>query len=234
VTALFVEIDSEVDPSEAGYMADQEQLTMLKEGIAFWNGLLPATFLVYHDMVLLMISVPTMTCVQHRSRPREERGLLKHILGWGKICSTKRIISGLSLGILVSEAPKQSGALITANFALEQGRDVFAVPNGIYSPGSVGVNKLIQEGAHLVTDVQDILMELNLFMIPQHIEMQIALPDNSEESTLLSLLSRNPCHVDEIIRQSALPTMTVTSTLMMMEIKGMIKQVGGMQYVLAR
>src|SRR5260370_37324922 len=127
-----------------------------------------------------------------------------------------RIISGLSQGILVTEAPKQSGALITANFALEQGRDVFGVPNSIYSPGSVGVNKLIQDGAHLVTNVQDILMALNLFMVPEHIEMQVALPDNEEEGALLPLLSHDPLHIDDIIRISELPTMTVTSTLMMM------------------
>jgi len=145
-----------------------------------------------------------------------------------------RIISGLSLGILVTEAPKQSGALITANFALEQGRDVFGVPNSIYSPGSVGVNKLIQDGAHLVTNVQDILMALNLFLVPQHVEIQAALPDNSEERTLLALLSHDPRHVDEIIRDSGLPTTVVSSTLMMMELKGMIRQFGGMQYVLAR
>ena len=130
--------------------------------------------------------------------------------------------------------PKQSGALITANFALEQGRDVFAVPNSIYSPGSVGVNKLIQDGAHLVTNVQDILMALNLFMVPQQVEMQTALPDNSEERTLLALLSHDPLHIDEIIRESGLPTTTVSSTLMTMELKGMIRQFGGMQYVLAR
>jgi DNA processing protein len=128
-----------------------------------------------------------------------------------------RIISGLSQGILVTEAPKQSGALITANFALEQGRDVFGVPNSIYSPGSVGVNKLIQDGAHLVTNVQDILMVLNLFLVPQHIEVQAALPDNSEERTLLALLSHDPRHVDEIIRDSGLPTTIVSSTLMVME-----------------
>jgi DNA processing protein len=145
-----------------------------------------------------------------------------------------RIISGLSQGILVTEAPKQSGALITANFALEHGREVFAVPNGIYAAGSVGVNKLIQDGAHLVTDVQDILMALNLFMIPEHIEMQVALPENIEESTLLTLLSHEPRHIDEIIRESGLPVTTVVPTLLMMEIKGMIKQVGAMQYILAR
>ena len=145
-----------------------------------------------------------------------------------------RIISGLSQGILVTEAPKQSGALITANFALEQGRDVFGVPNSIYSPGSVGVNKLIQDGAHLVTNVQDILMVLNLFLVPQHIEIQAALPDNTEERTLLALLSHDPLHIDELIRESGLPTTTVAATLMVMELKGMIKQFGGMQYVLAR
>ena len=132
------------------------------------------------------------------------------------------------------EAPLQSGALITANFALEHGREVFAVPNGIYAAGSVGVNKLIQDGAHLVTDVQDILMALNLFMIPEHIEMQVALPENIEESTLLPLLSHEPLHIDEIIRESGLPVTTVVPTLLMMEIKGMIKQVGAMQYILAR
>jgi DNA processing protein len=145
-----------------------------------------------------------------------------------------RIISGLSLGILVTEAPKQSGALITANFALEHGRDVFAVPQNIYSGGSVGVNKLIQDGAQLVTNVNDILFSLNLFMIPQQIEIQGILPENAEEQTLLALLSHDPVHIDEIIRDAGLPTMTVTSTLMMMELKGMVRQVGGMMYVLGR
>ena len=100
--------------------------------------------------------------------------------------------------------------------------------------GGVGVNKLIQDGAHLVTSVNDILFCLNLFMIPQHLEIQETLPENAEERTLLALLSHDPCHIDEIIRTSELPTMTVTSTLLMMELKGMIKQAGGMQYVLGR
>ncbi|HYK86559.1 MAG TPA: DNA-processing protein DprA, partial [Ktedonobacteraceae bacterium] len=116
-----------------------------------------------------------------------------------------RIISGLSLGVLVTEAPKQSGALITANFALEHGRDVFAVPQNIYSAGAGGVNKLIQDGAHLVTNVNDILFSLNLFMIPQQIEIQEILPENAEEQTLLALLSHEPVHIDEIIRDAGLP-----------------------------
>jgi DNA processing protein len=71
-------------------------------------------------------------------------------------------------------------------------------------------------------------------MVPQHIEMQAELPENAEERTLLALLSHEPLHVDELIRESELPTMTVTATLTMMELKGMIKQVGGMQFVVAR
>src|SRR5256714_14416226 len=145
-----------------------------------------------------------------------------------------RIISGLSLGVLVIEAPEKSGALITANFALKQGREVFAVPGSILSSRSKGVNRLIQDGARPVMEVKDILEALNLFLIPQHIEMQSALPENAEERTLLELISHDPRHVDDLIRESGLPTTTVTSTLMMMELKGMVKQVGGMQYVLAR
>lgn len=145
-----------------------------------------------------------------------------------------RIISGLAMGVLVTEAPKQSGALITANFALEHGRDVFAVPNSIYSSGSVGANKLIQDGAYLVTSVEDIVVKMNLFLIPQQVEAQAELPENEEERTLMALISHEPCHIDEIIRISGLPTTTVASTLTMMELKGMVKQVGSMQFVVAR
>lgn len=75
---------------------------------------------------------------------------------------------------------------------------------------------------------------LNFFMVPQQLEMQAVLPDNDEERVLLKLMSHEPCHIDELIRESGLTTTTVSSTLTMMELKGMIKQVGGMQYVLAR
>ncbi len=153
----------------------------------------------------------------------------------GNFPARNRIISGLSQGVLITEAPQQSGSLITANFALEHGREVFAVPGNIYSAGSAGVNKLIQDGgAKLVTNVNDILEALNLFMLPQHVEMQAALPDNAEERTLLALLSHEPRHVDELIRASELPTETVSAMLTMMELKGMVKSVGGMQFVLAR
>jgi DNA processing protein len=150
----------------------------------------------------------------------------------GNFPARNHLISGLSLGVLVTEAPARSGALITAGSALNQGREVFAVPGGIFSPGGAGVNRLIQEGAHPVTNVNDILTSLNLFMIPQQIEAQAILPANAEERTLLDLLDHEARHIDELTRASGLAAQTVAATLTMMELKGMARHVGGMQYAL--
>jgi DNA processing protein len=151
----------------------------------------------------------------------------------GNFPARNHLISGLSLGVLVTEAPQKSGALITANSALNQGREVFAVPAGIFSPASSGVNKLIQDGAHPVTDVNDILESLNLYMLPQQSEAQTLLPANDEERTLLNLLNSDPIHIDELIRISELPANLVSSTLTIMELKGFVRHLGGMHYALA-
>ncbi len=143
-----------------------------------------------------------------------------------------RVISGLSLGVIVIEAGERSGALITSNFALEQGREVFAVPGNINSPASMGTNRLIQEGAKLVTGIDDILDELNLKLVVEQTAVQLALPETAEEAALIAYLSGQPIHVDELCRSTNLPTSMVTSTLTMMELKGMVRQVGGMNYVL--
>jgi DNA processing protein len=145
-----------------------------------------------------------------------------------------RIISGLSLGVVIVEAGVRSGALITADYAAEQGRDAFAVPGNIFHKGSQGTNRLIQQGAKLVISVEDVLEELNLTMISQQAEVRAVIPEDETESRLLEHISSEPIHVDEIGRQSGLPIVQVTSTLAMMELKGMVRQVGGMNYVLAR
>jgi DNA processing protein len=145
-----------------------------------------------------------------------------------------RIMSGLSLGVLVVEAGESSGALITANQALEQNREVFAVPGSILSPTSRGTNHLIQEGAKLVRNYVDILEELNLAMMAQQLEMKELLPVDETESVLLKQLSHEPTHIDDICRNSGLTAALVSSTLTMMELKGMVRQVGGLNYVLAR
>lgn len=145
-----------------------------------------------------------------------------------------RIISGLSLGVVVVEAGQRSGALITSKFALEQGREVFAVPGNVNSPASKGPNRLIQDGAKLVSTVEDILEELNLKMVLEQSAVQMVLPDSAEEAALMAQLSSQPTHIDELIRAANLPSSLVGSTLTMMELKGMVHQVGGMNYVLSR
>jgi DNA processing protein len=145
-----------------------------------------------------------------------------------------RIISGLSLGTVVVEADRGSGALITADFAAEQGREVFAVPGSIFARGSRGANYLIQQGAKMVCNVADVLEELNLTMVSQQAQARAVIPENETEALLLQHLSAEPVHVDYLGRVAELPIAQVSSTLALMELKGMVRQVGGMNYVLAR
>lgn len=144
-----------------------------------------------------------------------------------------RLMSGLSLGVLVIEAGESSGALITANQALEQNREVFAVPGSILSPTSKGTNRLIQEGAKLVRNCADILEELNLTMAAEQLEMREFLAANEIESLVLRQLGSEPSHIDDICRCSGLAMPQVSSTLAMLELKGAARQVGNMNYVLA-
>ena len=145
-----------------------------------------------------------------------------------------RIISGLTLGTVVVEAGLGSGALITADFAAEQGREVFAVPGNVFNKGSRGTNQLIQQGAKLVCNVADVLEELNLTMVSEQAQARAVIPENETEALLLDHLSAEPVHVDQLRRVVQLPIAQVSSTLALMELKGMVRQVGGMNYVLAR
>jgi len=181
--------------------------------------------------------------------PPENRKLAQQIMQNGAILSEyplgsfalkhhfparNRIISGLSLGTMVVEAPEKSGALITARHALDQNRDVFAIPGSIYSNTSLGPNGLIKMGAKLVTGVGDILDELNLKNLTQNIETRRIMPESPEEALVLQILSSEPVSVDKIVQDTKLQTAIVNSTLSLMEMKGKVKNLGGMQYVLAR
>ena len=179
--------------------------------------------------------------------PPEHKGLAQRIAEDGAVVSEhplgtqpkadhfprrNRIIAGLTLGTLVVEAGAGSGALHTANHANEQNREVFAVPGRITSPTSVACNALIQQGmAKLVTDVSDILEELNLQMAEQQMELAGILPTDPTEAAVMERLGSDPMHVDECVRLAGLPASTVSSTLAMLEMKGLVRQVGPMTYV---
>ncbi len=152
----------------------------------------------------------------------------------GNFPPRNRIISGLSKGVIIVEAGSRSGALITADFAADQGREVFAVPGSIFQRGSVGTNRLIQEGAHPVLSASDVLEVLNMEQIAVHAEVQAAVPTDPTEAQILAHLSAEPTHVDELAQAVSLPISVVSSTLALMELKGLVRQVGGMNYVLAR
>ncbi|HOT91613.1 MAG TPA: DNA-processing protein DprA [Anaerolineae bacterium] len=145
-----------------------------------------------------------------------------------------RIISGLSLGVVVVEADIKSGALITADFALDQGREVFAVPGSILSPASAGCNRLLRDGASIVTEVGDILEGLHLDHLAEKQMAREILPANATEAAIIGCLSAEPRHLDELSRETALPVEVISSTLVMMELKGMARQVAPLQYVIAR
>jgi DNA processing protein len=145
-----------------------------------------------------------------------------------------RIISGLSMATVVVEAGETSGALITAEFAAEQGREVFAVPGNILAPQSIGTNKLIQQGAQPLLRPLDLMQALNLTRAGEFKAARRAIPADAFEAQLLAILGVQPVHVDEIRNLTGLPIEKVSATLTLMELKGMVRQVGGMNYVSVR
>ena len=154
--------------------------------------------------------------------------------------------------MLVVEAPHASGAMWTVHWALEQGREVFAVPGSIFSPASQGVNRLVQDGAKLVLSPEDVLEELNLSTLAAPMPMSTTTPApappkpvaaaprpaataaQGPEGDLLSLLADDPRHVDEVCREAGLPITTVSGALTLLELKGLVRQVGAMHYVRTR
>jgi len=145
-----------------------------------------------------------------------------------------RIISGLSLATIVVEAGERSGALITADFAVEQGRDVFAVPGNVFSPASRGTNRLIQKGAYAMVSPQDVLDVLDLSQVEDYKDARQVLPANTTEAKILQVMDYEPIHVDDICNKVDLPVEKVSAALTMMELKGMVQHVGGMRYAAVR
>ncbi len=143
-----------------------------------------------------------------------------------------RIISGMATGVLVVEAAEGSGSLITAQCALEQGRDIFAVPGAIHAATSRGTNRLIKEGAILVESVTDILAELSPRQLPQVGELPTPLRRglSPREAAVYSCLSATPLHLDEIVTKCALTAGEVSAILLRFELDGVAAQLPGKQF----
>lgn len=175
--------------------------------------------------------------------PQEHLGLAEQILSAGgaliseyapgtpalpyRILARNRIISGLSKGVIVVEAPLRSGALVTARHAAEQGREVFAVPGEIHSHNFQGAHKLIQEGAKLVTSIDDVLEE---FGVELKEKKKAAVKLEGDERTLFTLLERAPRALEELVAETHLDTPRVLAALSMLELKGLVKNVGDGRY----
>jgi DNA processing protein len=153
-----------------------------------------------------------------------------------------RIISGLTLGVVVVEAGLKSGTGITVRYALDQGREVFAVPGPIDSPTSVGPHRLIQQGAKLVQDVEDIFQEFPdlarapgpLFGVPSRARETggAAAADAAPEDPLLAFLGSDPLSLEELLRATGLPAPQVLSRLTVLELEGLIRELPGKRFVL--
>ncbi|MGH9173252.1 MAG: DNA-processing protein DprA, partial [Vicinamibacterales bacterium] len=144
-----------------------------------------------------------------------------------------RIISGLSRGVLVVEAPARSGALITTSFAADQGRDVFAVPGSALSSASAGCHELIRTGAMLVTSADQVLDQLDIARAEVQTQARMLLPETPAERILFEIVGAEPRHVDELSHASGLPIHETSGTLMSMELKGLVRQSGAQHYVRA-
>ncbi|MGC4108675.1 MAG: DNA-processing protein DprA [Thermomicrobiales bacterium] len=178
--------------------------------------------------------------------PAEHRRLAERIAGQGAVISdyppdTKpdarnfparnRIISGMSRGVVVTEAPEKSGALITVDFAADQGRDVCAVPGPIGATKSAGCNALIRKGAYLARSAQDVLDDLGIGKTPEQLAVQQTLPLSEWDRVVLGVLSGEPKHIDDICEAANLPMAQVSALLMMLSLHGLVEDAGMGHYI---
>jgi len=229
-------------------VTDELSTYLAQNGITVISGLARGVDAIAHQSAIRAggRTIAVLGSGVDRVYPPEHRNLSDQIISQGAMLSDyspgtppdssnfpprNRIISGLSMAVVVVEAAETSGALITASFAGDQGRDVFAVPGNIFAPQSKGTNHLIQQGAHPLLSGRDLLDNLNLTRVNEQRTIRHAIPTDKTEVNVLNVLGREPIHIDEIREQTGLPIESVSAALVMMELKGMVQQVGGMNYI---
>lgn len=141
-----------------------------------------------------------------------------------------RIIAGMTLGTIVVEAPARSGALITTDFAVDYGREVFVVPGSVMSGASEGCHRLLRAGARLVTCAADVLDDLNLGVPHSDQAVQQSLPMDEDERRLLALLTSEPRHIDDVADAAGRPVGQVAAVLLTLELKGLVHNAGAQHY----
>jgi len=141
-----------------------------------------------------------------------------------------RIISGISLGVLVSEASPKSGSLITARLALDQGRDVYAVPGNVYSYKAKGTHSLLKSGAKLVDSARDIVEELNIDIHPVKEDKAVSCELSPDLQKICDLLQDEPAHIDNIISKTGFSSSRISAMLLELELDGILKQMPGKMF----
>ncbi len=236
------------NPSEYGkIIAHRLCLKLAAAGFNLVSGLARGVDSLAHRAALEVgaDTIAVFGCGLGHTYPPENRKLRNEIVQQGAIVSEfpvlmrpernnfparNRVLSGLSLGTVVVEAAEKSGALITADFALEQGREVFAVPGNITSPKSKGTNDLIKAGAKLVDSPESVIEEL-LPALQERMEKPEITLDNDKERQVFSLLSLEGRHIDHLIENSDLSPAQVSATLLQLELRGLVRQLSGKIYV---
>lgn len=221
---------------------------LAKQGIVIVSGLALGVDSIAHEATLKVggLTIAVLPCGLDRIYPSSHHHLAKEILkrggalitenkegqeiNAGSFIARNRIIAGLGLGVLITEAAEKSGSLHTANFALEQGSEVFAVPGNITSQTSAGTNNLIKSGATVVTDAQDILNALKLE--PQKLTKRELFGDTKEETIVLKLIASGLNDSAELMKASEFEPTLFNQTLTMLEISGKIKSEGAGQWVI--
>ena len=222
---------------------------LARHGVTMVSGMARGIDSAAHRGALLVggRTIAVLGCGVDIVYPPENRHLFDEIVAHGAVISEfpmstppegvnfprrNRIISGLSLGVVIVQASARSGSLITARLALEQNRDVFAVPGNVGMTGSQGTNRLIKQGAKLTESAEDILEEVLPRFRHQWVESEDRdLSLEEEEERVFCLLEDEPIHIDSIIAQTRMSASRVSAILLQLELNGLVQQLSGKRFV---